>query len=57
MSKENFNAPQVDGVVATLDNLQRAKDEHDFFETIPFDVRRGKETLTIDIPIGASEPE
>ncbi|MBK8100036.1 MAG: protein kinase [Planctomycetes bacterium] len=46
----------VDGRPASLATLQAAKAEHDFFATLRFEVRRGEQTLHIDLAIGAGDP-
>ena len=46
---------RVAGEPATTAGLRQAKDELDFFVTVPFEVRRGEQALRIDVPIGASE--
>ena len=42
----------VEGKPATLDNLRKVKDQHEFGELVPFEIQREGQTLVLEIPVG-----
>ena len=48
---------RVDDGPATRGSPERAKVGRDFGDLVPFEVRRGEQTLRLEIPIGVRAPE